>query len=66
MDDFGISEEDIHPDARLEEDLSMDSLDMVEMLMAAEEAFKIEIPDGDAVNIKTIGEAVKYIESKLA
>lgn len=52
------------PDARLIEDLGADSLDMVEMLMLVEEEFGISIPDEDAMNLKTVGDIVKYIEAK--
>ena len=52
------------PDARLIEDLGADSLDMVEMLMLVEEEFGISIPDDDAMNLKTVGDIVKYIEAK--
>ena len=47
----------------LKEDLDADSLDAVEVIMALEEEFDIEIPDEDAENFKTIGDIVEYIES---
>ncbi len=46
------------------EDLGADSLDLFELAMAMEEKFEVEIPSEDLVNIKTVGDAVKYIESK--
>jgi len=46
------------------DDLGADSLDIVELVMAFEEAFELEIPDEDAEKIQTVGDAVTYIESK--
>ena len=47
------------------DDLGADSLDTVELIMAFEEEFDIEIPDEDAENIKTVGDVLKYLEDKL-
>jgi|TARA_B110000503_G_C7115838_1_gene400306 acyl carrier protein len=52
----------VKPDSRLTEDLGADSLDAVELVMALEEAFKIEIPDDEAEKIKTIQNCIEYIE----
>jgi acyl carrier protein len=52
------------PAARLVEDLGADSLDVVELVMRAEEEFEIEIPDEDAESISTVGELVCYIANK--
>ena len=61
---LNIEKSKLAPDARLIEDLGADSLDMVEMLMLVEEEFGISIPDEDAMNLKTVGDIVKYIEAK--
>jgi len=50
-------------ESRFAEDLNADSLDVVELVMALEEKFDIEIPDSEAESIQTVGDAVKYIES---
>lgn len=62
---LGIDEEDITPDASFTDDLGADSLDLVELVMAFEDGFDIEIPDEDAENIKTVADAVNYIQSKI-
>ena len=56
-----VDETKVKPSARFVEDLGADSLDMVEIIMAFEEAFNIEIPDKDVEGIKTVQEAVDYI-----
>ena len=58
---LGVDEARVTPNARFIEDLGADSLDVVELILAFEEAFKIEIPDKDAGNIKAVQEAVDYI-----
>lgn len=60
---LGADENEITQDASFVDDLGADSLDIVELVMALEEEFNIEIPDEDAEKIKTITDAVKYIES---
>ncbi|HHV81458.1 MAG TPA: acyl carrier protein [bacterium] len=62
---LGVDEEDITPDASFTDDLGADSLDLVELVMAFEDGFDIEIPDEDAENIKTVADAVNYIQSKI-
>jgi acyl carrier protein len=57
-----ISTETIRPESRLTEDLEADSLDVVEMLMSIEEKFSIQIPEDAAEHIKTVQDAVDYIE----
>ena len=57
-----ISKEDVTPDSSLVEDLGADSLDTVELVMAFEEEFGLEIPDDEAENITTIKSAVDWIE----
>ncbi len=66
VDQLGVDEEEVTPDASFIDDLGADSLDIVELIMAFEEEFDIEIPDEDAEKITTVGEAVEYIESKLS
>lgn len=59
-----VSEEKVTESASFIEDLGADSLDTVELVMAFEEEFGIEIPDEDAEMIQTVGDAVKFIERK--
>lgn len=58
---LGVGESDIRSESSFIEDLGADSLDIVELVMAIEEVFDIEIPDDDAENIKTVKDAVDYI-----
>ncbi len=51
--------------ARFIEDLGADSIDTVELIMKLEESFEVDIPDEDAGNLKTVGDAVEYLKSKL-
>ncbi len=62
VDQLGVAEEEVKPEASFVDDLGADSLDVVELVMALEEEFGVEIPDEDAEKIVTVGEAVKYIE----
>ena len=57
---------EVKPESNFQNDLGADSLDTVELVMALEEAFDIEIPDEAAEGIATVGDAVKYIEDKQA
>lgn len=61
---LGVEEDKIVLEARFIEDLGADSLDTVELVMAFEEAFKIDIPDDSAENIRTIKDVVDYFDSK--
>ena len=61
-DTIDIDESKITLDAKLKEDLELDSLDSVELIMSAEEEFGIEIPDEDVMNFKTVNDIVNYIE----
>lgn len=61
-DTMDIDESKITSDAKLKEDLELDSLDSVELIMSAEEEFGIEIPDEDVMNFKTVNDIVNYIE----
>ncbi|MCX7766980.1 MAG: acyl carrier protein [Candidatus Sumerlaeia bacterium] len=63
---LGSSEDEVKESASFVEDLGADSLDIVELIMDLEEEFGIEIPDEDAEKIRTVGEAIKYIEAKTA
>ncbi|HZX47012.1 MAG TPA: acyl carrier protein [Clostridia bacterium] len=63
-DQLGVDEEEISSDARFIEDLGADSLDLVELIMALEEEFDLEIPDEDAEKISTVGDAVEYIKKQ--
>ncbi len=63
---LGVKPEEVTPEASFVEDLGADSLDTVELVMALEEEFGIEISDEDAEKMTTVGDAVKYIEDKIA
>jgi acyl carrier protein len=63
---LGVKDEKITPNANFADDLGADSLDTVELVMALEEEFDIEIPDEAAEKITTVQEAVDYINSKVA
>lgn len=64
-DQLGVSREKVAIETAFQNDLGADSLDQVELVMELEEEFDISIPDEDAEKIKTVGQAVKYIEEKL-
>ena len=64
-DTMDIDESKITLDAKLKEDLELDSLDSVELIMSAEEEFGIEIPDEDVMNFKTVNDIVNYIEEHI-
>ena len=68
VDELGVDEGEVTANARFIDDLGADSLDRVELIMAFEEAFDIEIPDEEAEKIATVQDAVDYIEknSKIA
>lgn len=63
VDKLGVDESAVKPEAAFIEDLGADSLDIVDLIMALEEEFGIDIPDEEAQKLRTIGDAVKYIES---
>ncbi len=65
VDQLGISPDEVTLDAKFVDDLGADSLDIVELIMAFEEEFEIEIPDEDAEKIETVGDAVRYIEERI-
>ncbi|MBE0476235.1 MAG: acyl carrier protein [Coriobacteriia bacterium] len=60
---LNVEEDDVTEDAAFIDDLGADSLDIVELVMALEETFGISIPDEEAENIKTVGDAVDYIQA---
>lgn len=62
---LGVKAEEIKPESSFVDDLGADSLDTVELVMALEEEFGVEIPDEDAEKMTTVGEALKYIEEKV-
>ncbi len=61
VDQLGVDESEVTPEASFLDDLGADSLDIVELIMALEEEFDLEIPDEDAEKITTVGDAVEYI-----
>jgi acyl carrier protein len=64
VEQLGVDEEEVTADASFTDDLGADSLDVVELVMAFEEGFELEIPDEDAEKITRVREAIEYIESK--
>ena len=62
--ELNVSEDQITPDATFADDLGADSLDVVELVMTLEDEFDISIPDEDAEKIRTVADAVGYIEAK--
>lgn len=65
VEQLGVKEEDVTPDAHFVDDLGADSLDTVELVMALEEEFETEIPDEDAEKITTVKQAIDYIVEHL-
>ena len=63
---FGVSESEVTSEANFTNDLSADSLDRVELIMEIEDEFGISIPEEQAEKIATVGDAVKYVEEKVA
>lgn len=63
--ELGVSESEVTETASFVDDLGADSLDLVELVMAFEEEFGVDVPDDDAASLKTVGDAVSYIEKKL-
>ena len=63
VEQLGVKEEDVKPEASFVEDLGADSLDTVELVMALEEEFDIEIPDEEAEKITTVQSAIDYVQN---
>ena len=63
VEQLGVDEAEVTPTASFVDDLGADSLDTVELVMALEEAFEIDIPDEDAEKIQTVQQAIDYIQS---
>lgn len=64
VEQLGVNPEQVTLNASFIEDLGADSLDIVELVMAFEEVFSVEVPDEDAEKLLTVGDVVKYIEDK--
>ena len=65
VDKLGVDEAEVNHDASFTNDLGADSLDTVELIMEFEKTFDISIPDEQAENIQTVGQAIEYLESQL-
>ena len=63
VEQLNVNPDEVKVESKFVEDLGADSLDVVELVMALEEKFDIEIPDTDAEKIVTVGDAIKYIEN---
>ena len=66
VEQLGVSAEEAVPQASFIEDLGADSLDIVELVMAMEEEFDVEIPDEDAEKIQTVAAAIQYLRDKVS
>jgi len=64
VEQLGVTKDELAPEASFIDDLGADSLDIVELVMAIEEEFDIEIPDDDAEKIQTIGDALTYVKGR--
>jgi len=64
VEQLSVNPDDVTAEAKFLEDLGADSLDIVELVMAFEEEFELDIPDEEAEKIRTVGDAVAYIEAK--
>jgi len=65
VEQLGVSRDDIESESSFTDDLGADSLDLVEMVMAMEEEFGVEIPEEDSEKLQTFGDAVAYLKEKL-
>lgn len=65
VEQLGVEPQDVTPDAHFVEDLNADSLDLVELVMAFEEEYGMEISDDDAEKIQTVGQAWDYVQERL-
>lgn len=64
VEQLDVDEDKVTAEASITEDLGADSLDVVDLVMSIEESFDLEIPDEEVENIKTVGDIVKFIETK--
>lgn len=64
VEELSVKDEEVKMESSFQEDLGADSLDVVELVMAFEEEFGVDIPDDDVTNLKTVGDAVTYIDTK--
>ncbi len=64
VEQLGVNPDQVKPEAKFVEDLGADSLDVVELVMAFEEAFGADIPDEDAEKLTSVGDVIAYIEKK--
>ena len=62
VDQLGVNADQVTPEAKFIEDLGADSLDTVELIMALEEEFNLEVPDEEAEKLQSVGDVIKYIE----
>ncbi|MGI9239184.1 MAG: acyl carrier protein [Verrucomicrobiales bacterium] len=62
VEQLSVNAEQVNPDAKFIEDLGADSLDTVELVMAFEEEFSIEVPDEEAEKLQTVGDVIRYVE----
>ena len=65
VEELGVERDKVTDDASFMEDLGADSLDTVELVMAFEKEFDVDIPDEDAEKIRTVGDALKYLHEKI-
>ena len=65
VDQLGVNPTEVLPEAKFIDDLGADSLDIVELLMAVEDQFGIEVPDEDAEGMQTVGDIIRYIEERM-
>jgi len=65
VEELGVERDKVSDDASFMEDLGADSLDTVELVMAFEKEFDVDIPDEDAEKIRTVGDALKYLDEKV-
>jgi acyl carrier protein len=66
VEQLGVNESEVTPEAKFVDDLGADSLDLVELVMALEEEYNIEISDEEAEKIQTVGDAIEYIQAHVS